>query len=161
MSNFPLLPAAADLALPVAQLAALPPARLAEVDHQLDQLQAWTKQARARLDAALASRYGDQARAELRASGRDFGTTHLADGALRLKVEVSKKVTWDQAKLAEIARRITAAGEAAESYLEVKLAVPESRYTNWPPVLQEQFAPARTVEPGKPAFTLTLDGGAE
>jgi hypothetical protein len=46
-----------------------------------------------------------------------------------------------------------------QSYLDIKLSVPESRYTNWPPALQEQFAAARTVEPGKPTFTLHLEGG--
>ena len=38
----------------------------------------------------------------------------------------------------------------------VKLAVPESRYTNRPPALQQQFADARTVEAGKAVFDLSL-----
>ena len=33
------------------------------------------------------------------------------------------------------------------------------RYTNWPPALQQQFAAARTVDGGKPSFTLSIDGG--
>ena len=36
-------------------------------------------------------------------------------------------------------------------------SVSESRYTNWPPALQQQFAVARAVDSGKPSFTLSLD----
>jgi hypothetical protein len=68
-----------------------------------------------------------------------------------------KKVSWNQKQLAEIAERIVSSGEKVEGYIDVKLAVSESRYTNWPPALQQQFAAARTVEPGKPSFTLNLD----
>lgn len=143
--------------LSVSQLAALPPARLAEADHHLDQVQAQLKQVRTRLGAALERRYGEMARAALRDSGRDFGTAHVSDGPLRIKFEQPKKVSWDQKQLSEIAQRIVASGEPIESYLDVKLSVPESKYTNWPPVLQQQFAGARTVEPGKAAFTLAFD----
>ena len=94
--------------------------------------------------------------AALRESGRDFGTAHISDGPLRIKFELPKKVSWDQKKLKAIAERIVASGEAVESYLDVKLAVPESRYTNWPPALQQQFADARTVEAGKAVFDLSL-----
>ena len=48
-------------------------------------------------------------------------------------------------------------GEKVEGYLDIKLSVSESRYTNWPPALQQQFAAARTVDSGKPSFTLSLD----
>ena len=57
----------------------------------------------------------------------------------------------------ELAERIVAWGEKVEGYLDIKLSVSESRYTNWPPALQQQFAVARTVDSGKPSFTLSLD----
>ena len=60
----------------------------------------------------------------------------------------------------EMAERIVASGDKVEDYIDIKLSVSESRYTNWPTALQEQFAAARTVEEGKPTITLTLDGGA-
>ena len=59
----------------------------------------------------------------------------------------------------EMAERIVASGDKVEDYIDIKLSVSESRYTNWPTALQEQFAAARTVEEGKPSITLTLDGG--
>ncbi|ARU21562.1 molybdopterin biosynthesis protein MoeB [Ralstonia solanacearum] len=154
MTHPTLLPA--DIAgMSVSDLAKLSPERKLELDANLDAAIAWLKNARAKLDAALDQCYGEQARTALRDSGRDFGTTHIADGPLRIKFECPKKVTWNQKLLTEIAERIVAAGERPEAYLDVKLSVPESRYNNWPPALQQQFADARTVEPAKPSFTLT------
>ena len=119
----------------------------------------WLKKARTKFDAALDQCYGEQARTALRESGRDFGTAHISDGPLHLKFELPKKVSWNQKQLGEIAERIVASGEKVEGYLDVKLSVSESRYINWPPALQQQFAAARTVDSGKPSFTLSTDGG--
>ena len=144
-----------DLAdLSVAQLAVLPVQPLQEFDALLNALQAQVKQARGNLDAALEQRYGVQARAALRASGRDFGVTHLSDGALRITYDLPKRVAWNQKQLAAVAERIAAAGERVADYLDVELSVPESRFNHWPPALQEQVAAARTVKAGKPAFRL-------
>lgn len=105
----------AELAeLSVGQLAALPAARLAEVSHNLDHLVAWTKQVRNKMDAALAQRYGEQAQAALRTSGRDFGTSHLGDGSVHIKAELPKRMQWDQKQLKEIAQRIATAGDNVE-----------------------------------------------
>ncbi|MHA6911110.1 hypothetical protein ACQUJS_22310 [Ralstonia pseudosolanacearum] len=156
MTNQTLLPT--DIAgMSVADLAKLSPQRKHELDARLEAASAWLKLARAKLDAALELSYGEQAREALRASERDFGTVHIADGPLQIKYELPKKVSWSQKQLNEIAARIVAAGERPEAYVDIKLTVPESRYTNWPPALREQFADARTVEPAKPSFTLTLD----
>ena len=81
------------------------------------------------------------------------------DGPLHIKFELPKKVSWNQKQLGEIAERIVASGEKVEGYLDVKLSVSESRYINWPPALQQQFAAARTVDSGKASFTLSTDGG--
>lgn len=159
MSDLTLYPA--DIAeMSVSQLAALPPAQKHEIDQNLSAAMDWLKKARTKFDAALDQRYGEQARNTLRESGREFGTAHISDGPLHLKFELPKKVSWDQKHLAEIAERIVVSGEQVNSYLDIKFTVPESRYSNWPPVLQQQFAAARTVEEGKPSITLTLDGGA-
>ena len=150
----------ADIAeMSVSQLAALPPAQKAEIDKNLDAAIDWLKKARTKFDAALDAAYGEQARTALRDSGRDFGTAHVSDGELHVKYELAKKVTWSQPILKEMAERIVASGDKVEHYIDIKFSVSESRYSNWPPALQEQFAAARTVEEGKPTITLTLDGG--
>ena len=141
----------------VSQLAALPASQKAEIDKNLDEAIAWLKKARIKFDAALDAAYGEQARTVLRDSERDFGTAHINDGALHIKFELPKKVSWDQQQLTQIAERIVASGEKVEAYIDVKLSVSETRYTNWPPALQQQFADARTVDSGKPSFTLSLD----
>lgn len=148
----------ADIAeLSVSQLAALPAAQKAEVSRNLDEALDWLKKARTKFDVALEQCYGEQARAALRQSGRDFGTAHISDGPLHLKFELPKKVSWDQKHLSEIAESIVASGEKVEGYLDIKLSVSESRFTNWPAALQQQFTAARTVAAGKPSFTLSLD----
>lgn len=140
----------------VAQLEALPAEQLAEVLHNLEQLQDWTKQTKAKLDAALVRRFGDLERAARAESGKDFGTVHFNDGPLRVTVDQPKRVSWDQAQLAAIAGRIAASGERVEDYLDVEFSVSESRFNNWPAALRSQFEAARTVKPGKPSFRLSL-----
>jgi hypothetical protein len=151
----------ADLAgMTIAQLVMLSITDFVVAERNVDEAVTYLKQLRAKLDAAKLQRFGEQARVALRESGRDFGTAHVNDGALRVKYELPKKVTWNQAILKEMAERIAASGDKIEDYIDVKLSVPESRYTNWPSALREQFAAARTVEEGKSSITLTLDGGA-
>jgi len=140
----------------VSQLAALPPAQKAEIDKNLNTAIAWLKQARSKFDAALDAAYGEQAREARLEAGKDFGIVHLNDGPLRVTVDVPKRVSWDQVQLAAIARRIAAAGERVEDYLDVEYAVPESRFSNWPQTLRAQFQAARTVKPGKPSFRLAF-----
>lgn len=156
MSDLTIFPA--DIAeMSVNQLASLSPEQKHEIDKNLDSAIEWLKRARAKFDAVLDQCYGEQARILLRESERDFGTVHLNDGQLHIKFELPKKVSWNQMLLTEIAESIVASGEKVDDYLDIKLSVPESRYTNWPPALQQQFAKARTADSGKPTFTLTFN----
>jgi len=153
MTDLTIFPA--DLAeLSVSQLAALSPARKQELSRNLDEALDWLKQARAKFDAALDQCYGERARAARLAAGKDFGVIHLSDGPLRVTVDQPKRVSWDQAHLAAISRRIAAAGDNVEDFIDVEYGVSESRFNNWPPALRAQFEAARTVKPGKPSFRL-------
>jgi hypothetical protein len=140
----------------VAQIAALPPAQLHEAHTNLLALQAMVKTVLERVHTALEQRYAQQAQAARLANGRDFGVCHLNDGALRVSVDLPKKVAWDQTQLAAIAARIAGAGDRVQDYIDTDYSVSESRFNNWPPALKEQFAAARTVKPGKPSYRLTL-----
>ena len=146
-------------ALSVADLAALPTTQLAEIVRNLDDLLTWHKQQRAKVDAALDQSYAERIQKVRADAGKDFGTVHIDDGGIRITVDVPKRVSWDQTKLAAIAQRIATAGEKVEDFIDVDYAVSESRFNNWPPSLREQFASARTVKPGKQSFKLSLDGG--
>ena len=154
MTDLTLLPA--ELAeLTVAQLAALSPQQKLLLAKQLEQAGDWLKQVKARFDAALEQTYGDRIRDARSDGGKDFGVVHVADGDLRLTVDVSKRVTWDQTQLATIAKRIDAAGESVEEFIDVSYSISESRFQNWPSTLRSQFEAARTVKPGKPTYRLT------
>jgi len=154
MTNLTLYPA--DIAeMSVSQIARLSPLQKHEISKNLIEASAFLKKQLTKLDAALEQEYA--AKAALLESGRDFGTAHINDGPLRIKFDLPKKVTWDQKQLGDIAERVAASGDQVKSYIDIKLSVSESRYTNWPPALQQQFAAARTVDAGKPSFTLTLD----
>jgi len=155
MSDLSLYPA--ELAeMSVNQLANLTPERLQEASFNLDELIAWAKKAKVKLDTALEQRFGEQARQSLLESGRDFGTTHFDEGPLHVTFDLPKRVSWDQKKLADIAERVVAAGERVQDYMDVELSVSESAFNNWPSALKDQFAPARTVKPGKPSYRLTI-----
>lgn len=162
MPDLTLLPAGfADQSLAelsVAQLAALSPQQKILLAQQLEQAGDWLKQVKARLDAALEQTYGDRIRTARSDGGKDFGVVHVADGEVRLTVDVSKRVTWDQAQLAMIAKRIEAAGESVEEFIDVSYSISESRFQNWPSTLRSQFEAARTVKPGKPTYRLTPVG---
>ena len=153
MTDLAFLPA--ELAeLSVAQLAALSPQQKIVLARQLEQAGDWLKQVKARLDAALEQTYGDRIRVARSDGGKDFGVVHVADGEIRLSVDVSKRVTWDQTQLATIAKRIDAAGESVEEFIDVSYSISESRFQNWPSTLRSQFEAARTVKPGKPTYRL-------
>ncbi|CAK0772116.1 conserved hypothetical protein [Gammaproteobacteria bacterium] len=143
--------------LSVGQLAHLPANQLAEVYNNLDQLATWLKKTRAKVDAALEQRYGESCRTALLQSGRDFGITHIQDEEIQVSYDLPKRVSWDQAKLAVIAKNLAASGERLEDYIDVELSVSESRYKAWPSRIQEQFTPARTVKPGKVSIKLAID----
>jgi hypothetical protein len=140
----------------VAQIAALPHAQLQEAHINLLSLQSMVRAVLDRMHTALDQRYAAQAQAARLANGRDFGVCHLNDGELRITVDLPKKVTWNQAQLAATAARIAAAGDKVADYIDTDYSVPENRFNNWPPALRDQFAPARTVKPGKPSYRLVL-----
>jgi len=148
-------------AMTEAQLASLPPAQLCEVHHNLAQLVDWVKKAQAKVHVAMQRRYAEQERAARAQAGKDFGTVGFQDGPIRVTVDTPKRVSWDQKQLADMAKRIAASGDRVEEYLDIEFSVPESRFTHWPTALREQFAPARTVKPGKSSYDLAIDSRAD
>jgi hypothetical protein len=154
MTDMSLLPTDID-EMSVAQLAALMPQLKAQIAQHLDTATDWLKNARGKFDASLEHAYGDRIRAARSDAGQDFGVVHIDDGDVRLSIDQSELVLWDQAQLAVIARRIVAAGEQVEEFIDVAYSIPESRFHHWPSTLRAQFESARSVKPSKPSFRLT------
>lgn len=155
MTDMTIFPA--DIAeMSVSQLAALSPAQKQEINHNLDTAIDWLKKARAKFDAAMEQSYGEQARATRLDAGKDFGAVHFADGPLRITADVSKRVAWDQAALADFAQRIAATGDKVADFIDIDYSISESRFNAWPSTLKETFAKASTVKPGKTSYRLAL-----
>lgn len=141
-------------AMTVADIQVLPVQQLQEVQIHLAQLADWLKACQAKVHTAMQRRWAEPETAARQAAGKDFGVVHLQDGALRISVDVPKRVSWDQNQLAAIAQRIAAAGDRVEDYLSVEYAISESKFNNWPETLKSQFAAARTVKPGKASYAI-------
>src|SRR5690606_1229147 len=94
-------------------------------------------------------------------ASKDTGTVRFEDGAVTVIAELPKRVDWDQAQLADLVERISAAGDDPAEYVDVSFKVPERKYTAWPGSTRQSFAPARTVRTGALKVKLELNGGGQ
>ena len=141
------------------EIAALPVELLAILQRDIDERVARTKAAKARLDAALTTRYATRAAEERQALGKDTGTVRLADGDFTVVVDLPKRVEWDQAQLAAMVERIRAAGDDPAEYVDIAFKVPERKYVAWPEAIRQGFEPARTVKTGALKVEIRPQGG--
>jgi hypothetical protein len=99
----------------------------------------------------------DQKTSDLRKQlGKETGTVNFDDDGVRVSSDLPKKPVWDQARLAEIAQRISASGDNPAEFLDISYKVAERKYTAWPESLRTVFEPARTLKTGKPTFRLSI-----
>ena len=108
------------------------------------------------IDQALDFKWSERARKLRHDAGKDTGVVHFDDGNVRVTADLPKKVDWDQARLAEITRRITDSGDDAKQYVEISYRVSETKFNAWPETLKSAFEAARTVKSGKPSYRLAL-----
>jgi hypothetical protein len=108
------------------------------------------------IDRALDLKYADAAQALRRRQGKDTGVVHLDDGCVRITADLPKKVEWDQTRLAEIVRRIQAAGDDPAEFVEISYRVAEAKFNAWPEAMRRAFESARTLKTGKPGYRLAL-----
>lgn len=85
-----------------------------------------------------------------RAKGSAYGTVHVNG----ITVTIPKKVTWDQAKLADMYAKIKLGNENPGDYIKVSYDVSETKYNAWPEAIRAAFDEARTVQPGKVTIKL-------
>lgn len=105
-----------------------------------------------RLNDALEARYGSKASEALLKDGRDTGTVHLPDGHYDVAVTRPKRVKWDQAKLVEALNAMPP--ETAKHYAKAAYSIEERKFEAAPPDVQALLRRARTVETGKPSYSL-------
>ena len=144
------------LAMPAGDLALQTSESLFQLKNDAADLQALAKAVVDHLDRALDLKYSKQAHALRLAAGKDTGVVHFDDGHVQVTADLPKKVDWDQKKLADLVRRMTANGDNPAEYIEISYRVSETKFNAWPETLKSAFAPARTLKTGKPGFRLAL-----
>jgi hypothetical protein len=146
------------LAIPATELAQRTSDSLFQLKNSTAELLAAAKTIAEHVDRALNLKYAERAHQVRLAAGKDTGTVHFDDGQVRITADLPKKIDWDQARLAEITRRMVANGDNPTQYVEISYRVSETKFTAWPDTLKNVFVPARTLKTGKPTFRLALTG---
>lgn len=111
------------------------------------------------IDRAVDLKYSERAKRLRLDAGKDTGAVHFDDGHVRITADLPKKVEWDQAKLADITRRIAANGDDPAQYVEISYRVSETKFGAWPESLKGAFVAARTLKTGKAGYRLALIQG--
>jgi len=144
------------LATPAGTLAQQPAELLFSIKNAAADLLASGKAMSDHIDQAIDFKWSERARNLRHDAGKDTGVVHFDDGNVRVTADLPKKVDWDQARLAEITRRITDSGDDAKQYVEISYRVSETKFNAWPETLKSAFEAARTVKSGKPSYRLAL-----
>jgi hypothetical protein len=102
----------------------------------------------------LLERREKEIQALLKAKDEPFGDVSIIVGNRKVKINVPKKVTWEQEQLAAKYKEIVESGEMPEMYMKVKYDVSETAYKGFPKEVRDYLAPARTVTPGNPTVKI-------
>lgn len=123
--------------------------RISAIDAEIQNL----KSEKGRLESEIMAGISGQISSQLSDKDYGCGTANIDLGSYKIKAVVSKKVTWDQSRLAALAERIRASGENPLEYMKLEYDVPESKFKAWPSNIQSEFVAARTVTPSAPKLT--------
>jgi hypothetical protein len=145
----------------IGEIVALPAEQLVLLQDAANQALRSAKAISDWLEGAIALKYTDRAVMARMEASKDTGTVRFEDGAVTVIADLPKRVDWDQAQLAELVERISAAGDDPAEYVDVSFKVPERKYAAWPESIRQNFEPARTVRTGALKVKLELNGGAQ
>lgn len=145
----------------IGEIVALPAEQLALLQDAANEALRSAKTTSDWLEGAIALKYTDRAVMARMEASKDTGTVRFEDGAVTVIADLPKRVDWDQAQLAELVERISAAGDDPTEYVDVSFKVPERKYAAWPESIRQNFEPARTVRTGALKVKLELNGGAQ
>lgn len=110
------------------------------------------------VQTGLELRYGEQAKTQLLAQGKDTGTTHIVDVGFDITVEIGKEAKYEPKGLADLVAKIKATGGDPSEYVEIKYSVSEAKFKAWPQSLRAPFEALRTVTPKAAKFVLRRIG---
>lgn len=142
--------------MPVGDIAVLPVQELARLQQEAAEAMGQIKLVNDLLDGIFVRRFGERATTIRQESGKEFGIIRFQDGEVEIAMDVPKRPSWDQGKLARIVQAIRESGDDPAQYIETSFDVSERKYTAWPENIRRVFEVARTVKPGKASFKLTL-----
>lgn len=123
--------------------------QIEEIDVKLSDI----KKTRESLNSKLLELINEEVAKQLKEKEYGCGTANVYTQNHKVKVEIVKKVKWDQDKLSEYYKTIASQGDNPEEYIKVKYDVSENAYKNWPERLKNFFINARTVEPSTPKIS--------
>lgn len=126
---------------------------LFEINSSIESIARYTKQKKT-AEAELLQRREKEIQQLLKAKPEPYGTVNLVIGNHQVKVDIKKKVDWDQEKLWAIWDQMTFDEVNPKNYIKAKLEVSENAYKAWDDQMKAEFLPARTVTPGKPTIKL-------
>ena len=95
------------------------------------------------IKSELEGRYLERAQDTLRQQGKDFGSVTIEDGAHKLKVNVRRRVEWEECMLLKVLNSMDE--DTARHYAQIKYTIPEAKYNNAPPEVKAALSEARTV----------------
>jgi len=107
------------------------------------------------INEVLDAKHYNEARNELASQNKNFGTVIINTDSnhLQMKVNVKKKVSWDQAGLMTTLDTQMDADDARH-YGKISVTIEERKYTNAPPAIKALLEPHRTVDLAGVSFKL-------
>ena len=107
------------------------------------------------INEVLDAKHYNEARNELASQNKNFGTVIINTDSnhLQMKVNVKKKVSWDQAGLMTTLDTQMDADDARH-YGKISVTIEERKYTSAPPAIKALLEPHRTVDLAGVSFKL-------
>ena len=107
------------------------------------------------INEVLDAKHYNEARNELASQNKNFGTVIINTDSnhLQMKVNVKKKVSWDQAGLMTTLDTQMDADDARH-YGKISVTIEERKYTSAPPAIKALLEPHRTVDLAGVTFKL-------
>ena len=122
--------------------------RKAEIEASMAALQQSCAELQQQIEEMLAGRLADLRNLQ----GKEFGAVNLVFDGFKITETITKKVEWDQDKLADLFGKIMAAGDKPSDFMRMRLDVPEKLFAEFPDQIKAVFADARTVKGSRPTL---------